>query len=233
MFTPPTPPKSPSAESFHRPSALTAAAVIVGSMASHFQSTRYVHTTSPVLAPCAATDNARHGRVPTFPADLALPDGAAQAEPSGVVSFLSCVSASSPSYHLGMTKEEGGVDGVCVWSVTGRQTRTYRHLWAWIFGFRFKFLFRDISEMRIKNSSEEILELVDRCLAVIPPAEPSLPRENDIQCHIHDLLAQRQSLGLMHLGRTTAVAPRTRDDKNTIFPKHVSPAMVRPRRSTI
>lgn len=51
------------------------------------------------------------------------------------------------------------------------------------------------SSMSKQNTTDGILDLVDRCLAVIPPAEPSLPRENDIQSHIHHLLAQRQSPG--------------------------------------
>jgi hypothetical protein len=65
----------------------TAAAVIVGTPAPHPQSTPYVHTVSPVAAPCATIDNARQGRVPTFPPDLALPDGAAQAELPDSVPF--------------------------------------------------------------------------------------------------------------------------------------------------
>lgn len=85
-------PQSPSAESFHRPLAPTAAAVIVETPASHPQSTFYVHTYIPLRQSShlvlRRTMQGRGGYLPSHQT-FALPDGAAQAELSEVVSFLS------------------------------------------------------------------------------------------------------------------------------------------------
>lgn len=77
--------------------------------------------------------------------------------------------------------------------------------------------------MSKQNTTDGILDLVDRCLAVIPPAEPSLPRENDIQCHIHHLLAQRQSPG-----RCISEEPLPWDLGQEMIKTPSSPSMSRP-----
>lgn len=71
-----------------------------------------------------------------------------------------------------------------LWSVTGRERRTHLHVWHEFVDSVLNFPLQCISETTKQNPTDGILNLVDRCLAVIPPAEQSLPRENDIQCHI-------------------------------------------------
>ncbi|KAK0751708.1 hypothetical protein B0T18DRAFT_75521 [Schizothecium vesticola] len=119
-------PKSPSAESFHHPQPRPSpppprCQSSLELPASHPQSTPYMHGTpfrqSSHLV-LRWTMQGR-GRVPTFPPDLALPDGAAQADLPEMFSFLTCVSAllpvsNSPSCHWGMMEEGEGADGGCV-----------------------------------------------------------------------------------------------------------------------